>query len=496
MLQKISLILLCGLVAIPTQLLYAENVCRSLFIEKFEESNPVQSNLESLTIHYIKQVETGRTFKIERNSSDIVELNREARTIHGLLTKNVPALLIKTRAIFEYSPKIPFERIADGISEVQLALLDARGRTASQEALAKDGAQNLMEKIKDEISEIKRKIIEIENLAYELDMITDLVGQLPSNFQNNISIHSSLLKTSLSKITLLKIELSNIEALKQDLILVIETQALKPTELSKKFYDVTEAPIQANDNSPISKVNVAVPAQKPTREFIPQENHTRGTIAVAKPAQRYPRPLLPGEQISRETTPVPPFKPNRVTSIPGRHPRVTVPVPTYTQMIGTKAGTPAIRSTEYRNPVNLSRSGVYVAQSGVTAKVDLNHHSRNMILNLKYESYSKNFPAKDILEQLRSWAQKYNIQHQIIFSHSGRIEDPILVTVKIKDKGMEQFYLQKLKDDFASSNPALSENLTPPTRIEPKPPKAAEPRKPLTLMQSVMGVLNHTPGLD
>ncbi len=452
MLQKISLILLCGLVAIPTQLLYAENVCRSLFIGKFEESSPVQSNLESLTTHYIKQVETGRTFKIERNSSEIVELNREALTIHSLLTKNVPALLIKTRAIFEYSPEIPFERIADGISEVQLALIDARGRTASQEALAKDGAQNLMEKIKDEISEIKRKIIEIENLAYELDMITDLVGQLPSrSFQNNISIHSSLLKTSLSKITLLKIELSNIEALKQDLISVIETQKLIPTELSKKFYDVTEAPIQAQDNSPISKVTVPVPAQKPTRKFMPLENHTKGTI------------------------PVQTFKPTRVTSIPDaerNRPRVTVPVPNYTQMIGTKAGTPALRSTKSRNPVNLSRSGVYVAQSGVTAKVDLNHDSRNMILNLEYESSSKNFPAKDILEELRSWAQKYNIQHQITFSHSGRIEDPILVTVKIKDKGMEPFYLQKLKDEFTSRDPVLSENLNPPTRIEPKLPKA------------------------
>ena len=159
MLQKISLILLCGLVVVPTQYLHADKMCVYLFAGGNEISPVAPWNPGTLTTHNIKQVETGRTFEIKRSSTEVVELNTDAQKTFNLLTNNVPVLIAKSKAIFqEYSPNLPFQSIAKGISDIQLAFLDARGRSESQLSFAKDGARGLRNKINDEIIEIRRKI--------------------------------------------------------------------------------------------------------------------------------------------------------------------------------------------------------------------------------------------------------------------------------------------------------------------------------------------------
>lgn len=530
--------MLCGLVAIPAQA--KSPTCKSLFL-KIEEEGNLQL-FKNEVIHPIRDDVTGKTIKITRTSDQVEALNRDARDLYVLIAKNIPALLKKTNVIFqEYTPKMPYLKIAATIGEVQMALIDARGANHSQQALAKEGAENLRQNINSEIRAIKSKILETENLAYQLDMVTGLVETLSVNkqFQNNANIHNNQFHTSLSKILVLQGELKKMEAFKTDLDSVIAFQVLKPTETTKNFYENTSAVEAKKEETPIASAvkkqtaqpaidkslspreqllararahlenpsdkganGVRPPAEKRTREFIPQEDHSSGRDMSAPLARQSRVTIVKGEQLSRDTTP---FKAQKQaignTLVPDserKRSRVSTEAPTYKPVVGTTSGSGTVRSRESSNPINPGRgsmSGSYVPKSGVTGKVDLDSSARSMTLDIQYTASTKIFPAKDILESLREWARKYKIQNDIQFSHTGRIEDPILVNVKIRDQGLQQFYLKKLEEDFGSKNAKLKDNLNPATRIQPAPIKPVEKEKP-TLKEKISDIINYSPRLQ
>jgi hypothetical protein len=519
MLQKLSLILLGTMMVLPIQSLYARGAvtCESLFRDEItmDIANLDESDVDAIKTHPILPNEfLGETFKaieIKRKASELSLLNREAIRQFDLLTRKPGVLTSETEPVLEdYSPTDSFYQIADGISQSRDAFLEASGQDAT---LAKEGAHNLKERIHSEINQIKRKIRETENLAYKLDMLVPLViKNLSQNkrYERNVNLYASLLTRSILRIKSHKANLDIAEAFERDLISVVKTQVLEPSEINNKFY-TTQKPqakeaqpltgnkkltseqearraieIKAKEGLPMTQTNVQFPVQA-SRQF----RHSVGDVirdsALAKkltPEQLEAKRVQIKKEEDKKAQEL-----ARIRKGEGLKPAIQA-APEYRQMIGTTAGIPSARKTEYTNPENKGRgvmSGSYIPKSGIDRKVNLDSSARHMTLTMN----SKTSPAVTA-QRLRTWIVDNDLRGQIIVTLNP--DSSISVAEKINGSPERKAKkLQEFKDEFSSENLDLIPNANPPVRVQPAPPKPVAPPKPATLLEKVSDLINYNP---